>query len=178
MVNQQKQSQVEILSKTLTASSNFILIKFDKTNHQTLEKLRKALKKSGSSLNVIKNSLLEKAINKLSTSNKLFADFRNKFFPLKENSAVLMLDGDWSNGLNAFYHFAKAEKSLSFKFGTLDKALYSQSDVERIAELPSKDQLMAKIIGSMKNPMSKLVYSMKYNSQKFVYVLQQKSKQS
>lgn len=176
MVSLQKQSQVDQLSKTLTASSNFILIKFDKTNHHSLEKLRKELKKNDARLSVIKNSLLEKAINKLSTTNKLFIDFRKKFLPLKENTAVLMLEGDWSKGLNAFYQFAKTEKSLSFKFGTLDKALYSQPEVERIAQLPGKDVLMAKIIGSMKSPMSKVVYAMKYNTQKFVYILQQKAK--
>ena len=176
MVNQQKQSQVDNLSQTLTKSSNFIFVKFEKTNHQTLEKLRKELKKNQAKLTVIKNSLLEKSINKLSTTNKLFADFRKKFFPLKESTAVLMLEGDWGKGLNAFYQFMSHEKTLSFKFGTLDKALYSENEVARIAQLPGKDQLMAKIIGSMKSPISKLVYAMKFNTNKFVYILQAKSK--
>lgn len=176
MVNQLKLSQVDNLSKILTKSSNFIFVKFEKTNHQTLEKLRKELKKNQARLTVIKNSLLEKSINKLSTTNKLFADFRKKFFPLKDSTAVLMLEGDWGKGLNAFYQFMLREKTLSFKFGTLDQALYSEADVARIAQLPSKDQLMAKIIGSMKSPMSKFVYSMKFNTNKFVYILQQKAK--
>jgi hypothetical protein len=41
MANINKQSQVDLLSKSLTATQNFILVKFDKTNHQTLEKLRR-----------------------------------------------------------------------------------------------------------------------------------------
>lgn len=178
MVNINKQSQVDLLSKSLTVSSNFILVKFDKTNHQTLEKLRRELRKNQAKISVIKNSLLEKAINKLSTTNKLFKDFRKKFLPLKENSAVLMLEGDWSRGLNAFFQFMKSEKSLSFKFGTLDQALYSEAEVNRIAQLPGKDQIIAKIIGSMKSPMNKTLYALKYNAIKLVNILSQKSKQS
>jgi ribosomal protein L10 len=87
-----------------------------------------------------------------------------------------MFEGDWSRGLNAFFQFMKAEKSLSFKFGSLDQALYSESEVIRIAQLPGKNQIVGMIINSMKSPMSKTVYAMKYNTQKLVYILQQKSK--
>lgn len=176
MVSTQKQSAVESFVEKLQKNSNFALIKFDKTTHQSLETLRKALKKEQSTFLVIKNTLFEKAINKLALENKKIKELKKKFFPLKETTALLSLGADWSKGLNAFYQFVQKEKTLGFKFGILDNQGYDEIHLTQIAQLPGKDQLMAKIIGSMKNPTAKLVYALKYNTQKFVYILNQKSK--
>lgn len=176
MVSTQKKSAVESFAEKLQKNSNFALIKFDKTTHKSLETLRRALKKDQSSFLVIKNTLFEKAINKLSLQNKNMKELKKKFFPLKETSALLSLGEDWNKGLNAFYQFIQKEKTLSFKFGILDNQGYDEIRLMQIAQLPGKDVLMAKIIGSMKSPTSKLVYALKYNAQKFVYILQQKSK--
>ncbi len=176
MVSKQKKSAVESFIEKLQKNSNFALIKFDKTTHQALETLRKSLKKEQSSFLVIKNTLFEKAINKLALKNKNLKELKKKFFPLKDTSALLSLDSDWSKGLHAFYEFVKKEKTLDFKFGLLDNQNYDASTLTRIAQLPGKNQLMAKIIGSMKSPTAKLVYALKYNTQKIVYILSQKSR--
>lgn len=176
MVSTQKKSAVESFVEKLQKNSNFALIKFDKTTHQALETLRKVLKKEQSSFAVIKNTLFEKAINKLALQNKNLKELKKKFFPLKDTSALLTLGSDWSKGLNAFYQFVQKEKTLNFKFGILDNQGYDEVHLLEIAKLPGKDQLMAKIIGSMKSPMSKLVYALKYNTQKLVYILSAKSK--
>lgn len=175
MVSTQKKSAVESFVKKLQENSNFALIKFDKTIHQSLETLRKALKKEQSSFLVIKNTLFEKAMNKLAFQNKNMKELKKKFFPLKETSALLSLGNDWSKGLNAFYQFSQKEKTLDFRFGILDNQNYDALALSQIAQLPGKDQLMAKIISSMKSPMTKLVYALKYNMNKFVYILNQKA---
>ena len=59
----------------------------------------------------------------------------------------------------------------------LDKNLYNSEKVVQIAQLPSREELLGKIIGSMKSPMSKFVYALKYNTNKFVYILNAKSKE-
>ncbi|MDO8609067.1 MAG: 50S ribosomal protein L10 [bacterium] len=176
MINQDKLQQVDELSKTLETSSNFVLIKFEKTTHQNLELLRRELKKNQAKVKVIKNTLLEKSLNKLSIKNSLFTEFRKKFFPLKKSSAILILESDWAIGLKSFYGFMQKEKSLSFKYGIIDKQLYAETEVRRLAQLPSKGQLIAQIIGSMKSPISHFTNAIKFNSSKLVYILQQKSK--
>lgn len=176
MVSQDKKSQVDLLTNLLKEKTNFLLVKIDKTTHQSLEGLRKQLRKDGSSLQVIKNTLFQKAIN-LSNDKPLFKDLKKKFFPLREPSAIVTFDKDWSNGLKAIFDFIQKEKTLSFKMGLLDNILYSTDEMERIAKLPGRNELMAKIIGSLKSPMSKLVYSLKFNTNKFVYILNQKSKE-
>lgn len=178
MVSKQKKTTLESFVNKLQKNSNFVLVKFDKTTHQSLEALRKELKKQASTFSVIKNTLFEKAVNKLSVQNKTFKELKKKFFPLKETSALLSLGMDWNKGLSAFYQFIQKEKTLDFKFGLLDNQTYDTATLLTIAQLPGKDILMGKIVGSMKSPMSKFIYALKYNTSRLVYVLSQKSKQA
>ncbi len=176
MLKQKKYTQVDLLTENLTKNTSFVLVKFDKTTHQSLESLRRDLKKTNSSLKVLKNTLFAKTINKLSSGNRLFADFRRKFLPLKEPSAILTFGADWSEGLHKISEFMQKEKTISFKLGILDNQIYESADVTRIAKLPSKKVLLANLIGSLKSPASHLTYALKFNMTKLVYILQQKSK--
>ncbi len=178
MASQKKIVQVENLTKIVDKNKNFILLKHSKTTHKNLEELRKDLKKTKSYLDIIKNTLFEKTINKLSTKDKLFLDLRKKFFPIKDPSAIMYFDNDWSGGLNSLYKFIQRDKTISFKFGMLDGQVYDQPTMEKIAQLPSKDQLIAKIIGSFKSPTQRLVYAMKFNMTKLAIILNQKSKKA
>ena len=178
MVAQKKIDFVQKIHDLLTKNQNFALVKIDKTTHQKLEALRKELKKSGAQFKVIKNSLFEKSFNKLASSRKNLAGLAKSFFPMKETSALLILDQQWNNALSAFYLFSKKEPSLSFKFGLLDDKTYGNEELLQIAQLPGKEVLVGKIISSFKSPTSRVVYSLKFNFTKLVYILKEKSKKS
>ena len=175
MVNQKKINEVEDLIESLKQSKNFVLIKFERTGHKNLESLRFELKKVNSKLKVFKNTLLEKAINRLSQKDKIYRDLKKKFFPLKNNTAILTFGHDWNQGLSIFYQFSKKETSLAFKLSLLDGVPYDENETIRIAGLPGKNQLIAKIIGSLKKPITSLDFSMKFGMNKFIYILKSKS---
>jgi large subunit ribosomal protein L10 len=160
----------------LQESSNFALVKFEKTTHTSLEQLRKELKKNDAKLQVVKNRLFQKAVNRFLTTKKSLYDIHDKD-TVKENSAVLFLKNDWNNALKAFHEFSKKEKTVSFKIGHLDDKVYKKSELEQIAQLPSRPELIAKLIGGMKSPMVRVTRSMKFNMQKFVVILNEKAKQ-
>ena len=178
MPSQKKQTQVDSLVDQLKEKPNFAVIKFDRTTHTSLESLRKELKKANSKLKVVKNSLFGKALNKLSSDNKDLKHFIKKSGDIKESSGLVTFDTEWSNGLKAFYDYAQKDTTLSFKVGILEGEAYLTEDLTKIAKLPGKAELMAKVIGGMKSPMFSLVYGMKFNMQKLVYVLNEKSKQT
>ena len=177
MVNISKKNQVDSIFQLVDKNPNILLVKIGKTTHQSLESLRRELRKSNSKIKVIKNTLFEKSVNKIALKNKLFNDLKKHFFPLKETTALVTLGENWNEGLKALYQFSKKDSSVSFKFGLLDESLYDTSKTIQIAQLPSKEELLGKIIGSMKSPMSKFVYALKYNTNKFVYILNAKSKE-
>lgn len=178
MVNQTKKLQVENLTELIEKNPNFILFKYEKTPHTSFEELRKLLKDNQSKIRIVKNTLLEKAINIASKTSKDLIELKKKVFPLKENSALITFSDDYLPGLNTFYQFGEKKGSLIFKFGVLDKTIYLKDDLIKIAKLPGKDQLLAKIIGSMKSPTTRLIYSLKFNINKLVYVLNQQSLKS
>ena len=178
MANTKKQSLVTELLDTLEKNNNFALVKFEKTAHTSLEGLRRELKKNDATLKVMKNTLLEKALSKLSSKKNELKNFQKKALPIKENTGLLALKADWNKGLGAFYQYTKKDSTLSFKAAILDNEVYLTDDLNRIATLPSRPELIAKVIGGMKSPSSKLVYAMKFNMQKLVYVLSEKSKKT
>ncbi len=178
MPSQKKKTYVEDLSTFLTEAKHFVLVRFDNTTHTTLEKLRKELKKEDAVFKVVKNTLFTKTIERVAKKEKSFKKLQDSVLPLKENSAVLVLGENYHKGLSAFFKFAKAEKTLTFKFGLLEKELQPEDVLNKIAQLPSKEDLIAKILGSMNAPTSRLVYSMKFGVSKLVYVLNQRAKQS
>jgi len=176
MPNQKKLKKKEELQKLVTDKKNFVLIKFERTSHKQLEELRKILRKKNTNLTVIKNTIFEKALKELINVNQSLKSIKEKFLPLKENSALLTFGDDWVEGLSSFYKFAKDEKSLSFKFGFLDEIVYDSLNLLRLSTLPSKQELLAKIIGSLRSPSFRLVYNLKFSSMRLVTLISQIAK--
>ena len=179
MASLKKQQTVDKIIKFFESYPNLTLLKFERTKHSTLEELRRSLKKSQAKLKVVKNSIFAKALEKAAAKNPKIKDFSAKIKTLlSANTAIMGLSNDWSMGLNAFSKFSDKEKSLSFKAGILDGKIYLAEQMLAISKLPSKGELIAKIIGSLNAPISKTVYSIKFNTNKLVYVLKAKAAKS
>lgn len=177
MVNTSKKNQVDSIFQLIEKNPNLLLVKIGKTTHQSLEILRKELGKSNSKIKVIKNTLFEKSINKIALKDKIYKEFKKQISPLKETTALVTLSDKWNEGLKALYLFTKKDVSISFKSAILDKKIYDAEKSIQIAQLPSREELLGTIIGSMKSPMSKFVYALKFNTNKFVYILNAKSRE-
>ncbi len=178
MVSENKQLQVQSLIDAIEQGKNFALIKFERTLHTSLEALRRELHTTKGHIQIVKNSLFIKALNKLSSKNKNYKIVRDQAATLKENTAVLLLGEEWNKGLNTFAKFTKTEKTLSFKLGLLDNTVYNSVDLAKISQLPGKNELIAKLLSTFKTPVSNFNYALKFNMQKFVYILSEKSKQT
>jgi len=176
MANQTKKTQVTSLVELLNSAPNFALIKYEKTKHKALEELRTGLREQESKIKIVKNTLLQKALQDRAKSKTELQDLITKIFPLKESTAVLTLGEDYAKGLKAFHTFAKKDATISFKIGILDNSVYLSEELQKIAVLPSKTELIAKLIGGLKSPSSKLVYTMKFNISKLTLVLKERQK--
>ncbi len=172
-----KKQFVTSLVEKLEKNPNFVLVDFGKATHRSLEELREKLREADPTavrtpFSIIKNSLFRVAAAKLKKP-EVATDA-----VLTGPSALLTLPTEWISVLQTFYKFATGDSGLKFKVGVIDGAVYQQSDLVKLAKLPSREVLISKIIGSFKTPQTRLVYSMKYNISKLVYVLNSKAKQS
>lgn len=177
MVNSIKKQLVKELLDSISSSSNFVVLSYDKTTHQTFEALRNKLRKDGVQIKVLKNTFFEKALQFAAKENKNLGEIKNNYFPLKGSSAFMAFGEDWSIGLKGFAEFAKKEESLGIKFGILDGTVYSDTSLEAISKLPGKDQLISKVIGGLKSPSSRNVRSLQFPMLKLVNVLKEHAKQ-
>ncbi len=178
MANLAKQSTVDSVLSLLGESANFVLVKHEATTHQSLEQLRREIRKSGGRVRVIKNTLFEKALAKKAAGDTALQSFVEQAFPLKDSTALITMDADYAATLAAFHKFAKGNKTMSFRLGVLDNTVYVSSDLEKIAQLPSKQELIAKLIGGLKAAPYKLTYAMKFNVSKLTLVLKERAKQN
>ena len=176
MASEKKQANVKSLLQLISRQENILLLGYGKISHPALEKLRFELKKQKSILRVVKNNLLEKAIKRLAEKNKNIREFAKKFLPIRNSTAVGSLPKDYSVTLKTLSDFIKKEKNISFKCALIENLTHDDKATGRIAQLPSRIELLGKIIGSFKSPTSRLVYALKFNTNKIVYILKQKGK--
>ena len=151
----QKQAMVEELAQKLQASAAGVLVDYKGINVADDTKLRRELREAGVNYFVVKNTLLERAAEKVG------------FGELKEHlsgTSALAISEDQIAAARILTKYAEGSKGkFTVKAGFVDGGVIDVAGVEALAATPSKEVLIGKMMGSL---MSSL-YS-------FAYVLQAK----
>ena len=112
--------------------------------------LRNQLRKAGVEYAVLKNTMISRAIEGMNV-DEMHAS-------LEGPTAVAFGYEDMIAHAKILSEFAKKSKKLTIKCGVCDGAYLNADGVEALASLPSKEVLIAKIMGSMMSSVSKFVY--------------------
>ncbi|HLC94727.1 MAG TPA: 50S ribosomal protein L10 [Patescibacteria group bacterium] len=176
-----KIQKVDKLAETIKNAQHIVLVQFGSTSHQKFETLRKALKSAVKTekkplLQVVKNSLFKKAAQKAHKGT--LADDR----VLVGTTAILTIPAgpidkpdSWEGVLPVFYRAATEENQLAFKIGIIDGVVYRADQLAQLAQLPSREELYAKLVGFLYAPQRRTVTALRYGMMKLVRVLQAKS---
>ena len=113
------------------------------------EELRISIRAQGAAMKVYKNSLTELALAAL--------EMPNLGAMLEGPSAFVFVSGDPVASAKALKTYAKTNSKLEFKGGLLGTQVLSADQVMAIADLPSREELIARLLGTMQNPLSGLV---------------------
>jgi large subunit ribosomal protein L10 len=106
-----------------------------------MEALRNALRKSNAELKVVKNTLL--GIASKETDFSILADH------FKWPVAIVLSHKDPVGPTKVLIDFAKKNPELEIKVGVLDGKLLTRSDISALAELPSREVLLGKLVSVM-----------------------------
>ncbi len=177
MPNTSKQQQVEELQQILDQYKHFIVISFEKTPHKDMEELRKELYKVGATMRVVKNSLFQKTIEQRAQKDPAYQTMFETVFPMSGSSAMIGFPEEWIESLKGYDTKTKKADSINYRFGMIDQTVYQEAGLKQLADLPSREQLMATLLGTMKAPLSKTTFSLKFPMQRFVTVLHERAKQ-
>jgi large subunit ribosomal protein L10 len=129
---------------------------------EKVTQLRSKARKSGLYLRVLKNTLARRAVK------------GTPFEKLSEQMVGPLMYGisqDPVAGAKVMAEFAKENELFVIKAGAMANSLMSAKDIKALALLPSREELLAKLMGTMQAPVAKLVRTMNEVPGKFVRTL-------
>src|SRR5215212_7385489 len=145
----EKTSIVSDLSEKLTKSPFVLVTDYQRMNVNHFADLRTRLAASGTEMHVVKNSFLKRAM----TDSGLPDVGEN----LTGQTAVVTGAKDVAPVAKVLKMFAAEFKIAALKIGVVDKSVLSTADLEVLAELPSREILLAQLLGLLLSPATKLV---------------------
>jgi len=162
MTTQLKINQVEDIAKKINKAKSIALIQYQGLNASDTTDLRANIKNTGGSIEVVKNSLLTRALEKLGI--KLPEE-------LIGPTAITYCNEDEIAPLKEIEKINKAKEKTNFKYGIYDKKLLSLEELKMFLTLPSKNNLISQFIGGLKNPLQRLIYTLRFNQTQLVLTL-------
>ena len=161
----EKESVVEDLNKMFKANSSVLLIDFEGVSVSAQSELRREISKAESGYRVIKNRLALRAVEETSLEV-----LREHF---QGPTAIAYTDGDPVALAKILKDFIGAHPSVAFKAGVVDGKTFSASDVEHLAEMPSRPELMSKLVYLLNAPLVRLVIALQSPLRGLASVLKQ-----
>lgn len=137
-----KQQIVADLKNTLSESSMMLVINYRGMTVAEITALRRRLRETGAVCKVTKNTLMGKAIEGNDNWSALSP-------LLQDSTAFIMVKEDVSGAVKAYQEFQKTSKKTEVLGGVMEGKLLTDKDIKVIADLPSKEQLIAQIAGSV-----------------------------
>ncbi|HJV11498.1 MAG TPA: 50S ribosomal protein L10 [Burkholderiales bacterium] len=159
---EQKQATVSEVQTRLAGAQAVIVAEYRGLNVERVTHLRSKARKSGVYLRVLKNTLARRAIK------------GTPFEKLSEQMVGPLMYGisqDPVAGAKVLSEFAKENEQFVIKAGAMPNAVMSVQEIKALAQLPSREQLLATLLGTLQAPMAKLVRTLNEVPGKFVRTL-------
>ena len=170
----QKQAELAKLTELLKSAKGAVLVDFTGITVAEDTQLRNKMREAGVSYGVYKNTLIALAAKE--------AGIEGLDAALNHNTALAASAEDAVAAAKAVSEYAKTNKKMVIKAGVLEGKAISVEGVKALADLPSREVLLAKMLGSMQAPITGFVQVLNGTIRKAVYVLdairEQKEKQS
>ena len=120
--------------------------------------LRKALREAGVQYKVFKNTLIKRAAEG--------TDFAQLDVVLDGPTALAVSKDDATAAARIFAKFAKTAPKLEFKGAVVEGKFYDAKAVQALAEIPSREELLGRLLGSIQSPVTNFARVLKQIAQK------------
>lgn len=165
----QKQQIIDRYESGLAQAPHAFLVSFQGIKVNDATELRARVRAVGGSYEVVKNTLALRAIE-----GKPLAALSATFVG---SLAVVYTEGDAVAVAKALTEFAKTVPAVVFRGGIVDGRPIAANEVEQIAKLPSREELIAKLLFLLQSPITRLVRTLAAIPRDLVVVLDQIGKQ-
>lgn len=156
---QDKATVIAEMSKLVAQSSAIIIAEYRGLTVEAITKLRADARKQGVQLRVVKNTLVRRAV-----AGTPFEGLSDQFVgPL-----IYSLSADPVAAAKVLATFAKTNDKLIIKSGAMANYVMDVAAVEQLASMPSREELLAKLMATMNEPIAKFVRTLNEVPARFV----------
>jgi large subunit ribosomal protein L10 len=170
MPNNKNVELLKNVQEKVAKSKSILLSDFKGVNSKDLTSFREDIRSKGGEVFVSKNTLLKIALKGMEGDEKASDSLAG------QTVAVVAYDDPIST-IKAFFDFAKKVENLKAKGGFFESKFVDEKGLIEISKLPSKEELIGRLIGSMNSPVYKFVNTLNQSKSKIVYVLSSISSQ-
>jgi len=158
-----KEALVGEIKERFDASEAVIMIDYRGLTVKQMQTLRTQVRAVGGDIKIYKNSLTEIAVRELALPSM------DAF--LEGPTAFVFIADDAVAPAKALTAFAKENQALELKGGYVQNRIVDSAGVKAIAALPSREELIAKLLGTMLNPLTGTVRVLSGPARAFVTVV-------
>ena len=156
---QDKATVITEMSELIAQSSAIVIAEYRGLTVEAITKLRADARKQGVQLRVVKNTLVRRAV-----AGTPFEGLSDKFVgPL-----IYSLSADPVAAAKVLSTFAKKNDKLVIKGGAMANYVMDVAAVEQLASMPSREELLAKLMATMNEPIAKFVRTLNEVPARFV----------
>ena len=143
-----KQPIVQEISENIKDAQSVVVVDYRGLTVAEDTQLRKALREAGVSYKVYKNTLVNRAI--------AGTEFESLKESLEGPSAFAISKDDATAPARILAKFAKTAPALEIKAGVVEGTFYDANGMKAIANVPSREELLSKLLGSLQSPITNL----------------------
>ena len=156
---EEKAAVIEEVSAQVAQAGSIVLAEYRGLTVEKITQLRKQARESGVYLRVLKNTLVRRAVK--DTPDEKLAD--QMVGPL-----MYGISADPVAPAKLIASFAKANDQLVVKGGAMPNVVMDVAGVQALATMPSREELLAKLLGTMQAPVATFVRTLNEVPTKFV----------
>lgn len=143
-----KQPIVQEISENIKDAQSVVVVDYRGLTVAEDTQLRKALREAGVSYKVYKNTLVSRAVEG--------TEFESLREVLEGPSAFAISTTDATAPARVLAKFAKTAPALEIKAGVVEGSFYDANGMKAIASVPSREELLSKLLGSLQSPITNL----------------------
>ena len=151
-VLEQKKVIVEELTARLKNSVTGLVVSYEGINTEDDTKLRKELRENNVHYTVVKNTLLSRACDEVGLEDMK---------PVLEGTTALATsDSEYAAAARILCNYAKDHDNFKVKSGYLDGAVIDMDTITALSKLPTRDVLLANVLGAFQAPIASFARAM------------------
>ena len=141
-----KQPIIQEISENVKEAQTVVVVDYRGLSVTADTQLRKALRDEGVTYKVYKNTMMRFAFKG--------TDFECLDEVLEGPSAIAISDSDATAPARILAQFAKTAPKLEIKAGSVEGVTYDAKGIEAVAQIPSREVLISKLLGSIQSPIT------------------------